>query len=116
MPEDQAWSDAGVSRIEVELLRQRPVIAALRFLEAMEMLLEILLFPERRRVDALQHLPMFVAAPIRAGSMQQFEILEIRSVRNVRSFTQIDERPVGVSGDDLVVGEFAEAFQLQRIV
>src|SRR5690348_10878904 len=107
MPKDQAWPDAGVSRIEVELLRQRPVIAPLRFFEAMEMLLEILLFPESRRVDSLQHLPMLITAPIRASGMEQFEIPEIRSIGDVRPLAQIDERPVGVGGDDLVVREFA---------
>src|SRR5439155_23756973 len=66
MPEDQPRADPRICRIKIELLCQHAVIAALRFLQPMEMLFEILLLPERRGVDALQYLPMLVTPPIRA--------------------------------------------------
>ena len=34
----------------------------------------------------------------------------------MRSLAQIDERPVGVSRDDFVIGELAEPLELQRVV
>ena len=43
--------------------------------EAMQMRLEVLLAEPRRRVDALEHLPLLVTAPIGTGSMKQLEML-----------------------------------------
>jgi hypothetical protein len=88
------------------------VIAPLRLLETMQVLLEVFLLPERRGVNALEHLPMLVAPPVRAGGVQQLEVLEIRRVGEVRPPAQVYERTVGVGRDDLVVGEFAEPLEL----
>ena len=81
-----------------------------------EIRVELFLLEERRAVDALQHLTLGVAAPIRAGGVRQLEVLEARRVGNVRAATQIDERTVGVRRDDLVVAELGEALELERIV
>ena len=78
------------------------MVALLRLLDAGEVRVEIFLLEERRAVDALQHLPLRVAAPIRAGGVRQLEVLEARRVGHVRAATQIDERPVRVGRDDLV--------------
>jgi hypothetical protein len=51
------------------------VIAALRFLDAMQIRVEIFLLEPRRAVDALQHLPLLIAPPIRPGGVQQLEML-----------------------------------------
>ena len=77
---------------------------------------EILLLEEGGAVDALQHLPLRVAAPIRAGGVRQLEVLEARRVGHVRAATEIDERTVGVRRDDLVVAQLGEPLELERIV
>src|SRR5713101_3047824 len=91
MPENQTWSDACVGRVKVKLLRQHAMITPLRLLEAMQMLLEIFLLPERRGVDALQHLPVLVATPVRTGGVQQLKVPEIRRVGDVRTVAKVDE-------------------------
>ena len=110
---------AGRERMEheqVELLAEHAVVAPLRFLDAVEVGVEIFLLEERRAVDALQHLALGIAAPIRAGGVQQLEVLEARGVGHVRTAAEIDERPVGVRRDDFVVGQLGQALELERIV
>src|SRR5256885_13412275 len=92
------------------------MIATLCLLEPVEMLFEIFLLPERRRVYPLQHLAPLIAPPVCAGSMKKSEVLEIRRIGNVRSATEIDEWTIGVSRDDLVVGKFAQSLELQWII
>ena len=81
------------------------MVALFRFLDAREMRVQLLLLEEGGSVNALQHLPLRVAAPIRAGRVRQLEVLEARRVRHVRAAAQIDERAVGVRRNDLVVGK-----------
>src|SRR5689334_3246529 len=92
------------------------MIATLRLFEAMKVLLQIFLLPERSRVNALQHLSVLIATPISSGGVQQLEVLEIRRVRNVRPATQIDERSIGICRDDLVGGEFTESLEFERVI
>ena len=92
------------------------VVALLRLLDAHEIRVELVLLEEGGAVDALQHLPLRVAAPIGAGGVRQLEVLEARRVGHVRAATEIDERPVGVGRDDFVVAELREALELERIV
>ena len=77
MPKYEAWPDARICRVEIELLGENPMIATLGLLQPMQVLLEIFLFPEGGAVDALQHLAMLVTSPICAGGVQQLEVLEI---------------------------------------
>ncbi len=116
VPENETRSDPGIGRVEIELLRQHAVIPSLRLLQLMQVRLEIFLLPERRGVDALKHLPMLIATPVRAGGVQQLEVLEIRRIGDVRPLAQIHELPVGVGRDDLAFREFAEPLELERVV
>src|SRR3979411_1206416 len=92
------------------------VIAALCLLQLVQVRFEILLLPERSGVDALEHLPVLITAPIRPGGVEQLEILEIRRVGYVRTTAQVDERAVGISRNDLVRRELFQALQLERVV
>src|SRR6476620_168558 len=74
MPENEAGSDSLIGRIQIELMSKQSMISTLGFFEAMKMLLEIFLVEERGRVDALEHLPLFIAAPIRARRVKQLEM------------------------------------------
>src|SRR4051812_14193109 len=92
------------------------MVATLGLLEPMKMRLEIFLLPERSRVDALKHLPVLIATPIRARGVQELEVLEVRSVGHVRPAAKVDERTVRIGRDDLIVGELAESLELERVV
>ena len=93
------------------------VIALLRFLDPVEVRVQLVLLEEGRAVDALQHLPLLVAAPVRAGAVQQLEVLEPPGVGHVRAAAQVDERTVRVRRDDLGgVGEVVEPLELERVV
>jgi hypothetical protein len=105
-----------VKEEEVERLPQHTVIATLRFLDAVQVRLEVFLRPEGGGVDALQHLAPFVTAPIRARGVEQLEVLQVRRVGHVRAAAQVDERPVRVCRDDLIGTEVRDAFELQRIL
>ena len=116
MPENQAGPDAWIGGIKIELLGEVAVIAARCFLELMQVRFEIFLLPERRGVDALEHLPVLVASPICSGSMEKLEILQVGRVRDVRPLAEIDEWPVRVRRDDLVFRELAQALELEGII
>ena len=101
---------------EVERAAQHAVVAPLRFLDAMQVRLEVLLRPERGGVDALQHLAAFVATPIRPGGVEQLEVLQVRRVRDVRAAAEIDKGPVRVGGDHLVGTKVADPLELEWIL
>src|SRR5207247_8821515 len=76
MPENQPRPDVLLNRIQIELLPDDAVIALARLFEPANVGLEIVLAEPRRAVDALQHLPPLIAAPIRARRVQQLEGLD----------------------------------------
>ena len=61
---------------EFQLLPEFPVITALRFFQAKEVLIKLLLVRICHTVDPLQHLVLFTAAPVGAGHAQQFDRLD----------------------------------------
>src|SRR2546423_5890884 len=97
-------------------MRQRAVVATLGLFETLQVFFEIFFLPERRGIDALEHLPVLVTTPICARCVQQLEVLEVRGVRQVWAAAEIDERAVRISRDDLVVRELAQPLQLERII
>ncbi len=102
---------------QLERLAQHAVVALARLLQPVEVLLELVLAEVGRGVDALQHLPLLVAAPVGAGDGEQLEVLEPRRVLDVRPPAQVHEGAVGVGGDDLVAPlEVVQPLQLERIV
>ena len=116
MPENQPRPDVFLNRVEIELLADKAVIALPRFLEPRDVLIEVLLGEPGRAVDALQHLPPLIAAPIRARRMQQLEVLDLPRTGDMRAAAQIDERAVGVDRDRFVGSQVADALKLERIV
>src|SRR5688572_29908179 len=101
---------------QLELAAQLAMITLLRFFEPFQVLRELLLREPGRAVDALQHLPLFIAAPIRARSVLQLEMFDPSGRRHVRTATKIQERTIAIDGDDLVIAEFSQTLELQRIV
>jgi hypothetical protein len=75
MPEDESGSNALIRRVQVEKMAQRAMIAALRFLELVQVRFEIFLAEPRRGGDALEHLPLLISAPVRSCGVKQLEML-----------------------------------------
>ena len=116
MPQHQSGPDDVADREEIELLPDDAVVALPRFLEAVEVRLEVFLLEPRGAVDPLEHLPPLVAPPVGPRRVQQLEVLQPARARHVRTAAKIHERPVGVDGDRLVVAQVGDALELERVV
>ena len=81
-----------MEREQAELLADLAVVALLRFFEARQVLVELLLREERRAVDALHRLVLRVALPVRVRRRRQLERLEPARRRHVRADAEIEER------------------------
>src|SRR6266508_1474772 len=75
-----------------------PVVAALRLLEPMQILLEILGVVEGGAVHARQLRLGLVAAPVRACEREELHRLDRLRVLKMRSAAEIDEIPLLVEG------------------
>ena len=87
---------------KVELPAELAVVALLRFLDPMQVGVEIFLPGPRGAVDSLQHFVARIAAPVRAGQLHQLEDLEPAGRRHVRTAAQVDELAFGVERNRLV--------------
>src|SRR5690606_24064000 len=101
---------------DAQLAAELAVVAPLGLLQTFEVLLKVLLREPRRSVDALQHLAPLVPAPVGARRGEQLEVLDVAGGGDVRPAAEIEERPVAVDGDDLVIPHFLEPLELQRVV
>ncbi len=104
---------------QAQLAPEPAVVARARQLEALEVLLERRLREERRAVDAGEHRPLRVAAPVRAGHRLQGKRLDGGGARGVRAAAQVGERPVGVQRHRLhvlVAHEVIDQLDLVRLL
>jgi hypothetical protein len=92
-----------------ELFSELAVIAFLGFLEARDVLVELLLREERRAVDALHRLVPCVALPVRVRGREQLERLQTIGRWHVRTDAEVDER---VAIFDRVAGHLGLAGRL----
>jgi hypothetical protein len=107
VPEDDARRDL-VDVEEVELAAELAMVALLGLLEHVQIALQLVLGRPRRAVDALQHLVLRVAAPVRAGNLHQLEVPELARARHVRTAAQVLERAFAVERDVLAGGNRAD--------
>src|SRR6266446_1547488 len=84
---------------EIELHSELAVIALARFLEALEVRVEVRLVVERRAVDPGQLRVVLVTAPVRPGKRGQLERLDRLGVLEVRAAAEVRELAVRVQGD-----------------
>ena len=102
-----------------ELPADLPVIALLRFLDPLQVGLEVRVTQERRAVDALHRLVLRIPLPVRVRGAQQLERLEPPGRRHVRADAEIDERvPIldRVAGDlRLSRGLLLDQLYLERL-
>ena len=87
-----------MERVQVERDAEPAVVALLRLGPALEVQVELLLGRPGRAVDALEHRPLLVAAPVRAGRAEQLERADLAGAGDVRAATQVDERALAVEG------------------
>ena len=77
------------------------MVARAGLLEPLQVLLQLLLGVEGGAVDAREHLPRGVAAPVRARDAEQLERLDALGGGRVRAAAEVGERAVGVERDRL---------------
>ncbi|MNM71579.1 hypothetical protein D3C81_832480 [compost metagenome] len=114
-PDRQALADELVECEDFKLLAELAVVALLRFLQQMQVLVQLRFLDPGGAVHALQHLVLAVAAPVRAGHIHQLEHLDFAGRRNMRSTAQIEEFALLVNGDDAVLGQVPDQFKLVGI-
>src|SRR5581483_6870912 len=97
MPDPQPRAQLLGAGEQVELLSEPTVIAPLRLLEPAEVGLEVGPGGPRRAVDTLEHWPALVAAPVRAGHLEELEpVPHTSGGRDVRTETQVAPSVVAV--------------------
>src|SRR5207244_2983226 len=92
------WRDVGEGE-QPELASELAVVARLGLLDALEMLLQVGLGEEARAVDAREHRPRGVAAPVGARDRAQLERADRARAGRVRPAAEIREGAVGVQRD-----------------
>src|SRR5271156_510994 len=115
MPKDAA--DRFLADVEeVEFAAEPAVVAAFRFFELKEVLVELLLTCPGGAVDALQLDVSRVAAPIRARDVRQLECLaEVTGRGQMRADAEIEELALPVEADLLTLRDFTDVFGLIRL-
>ena len=91
------------------------MVARLRLLDALEVLVERLLRREGGAVDALEHRVALVAAPVRAGDLEQLHRADLPGVLHVRAAAEVDEVAVAEERDLLAFGDVVEARELELL-
>ena len=98
VPEHEPRPGVLRDREQVQLAPQLPVVAALRFLEPMEVLLQLLLREERVPVDALHRGVALAALPVGGGGAGvELEGLDLPRRFEVRAQAEVHEAPHGVA-------------------
>ena len=80
-----------VEREELELRTEPAVIPLLQLLDVREVRFEILSSGEGDAVDALEHLPALVAAPVGAGELRQLARADLTRALDMGTATDVDE-------------------------
>ncbi|CAB4733347.1 unannotated protein [freshwater metagenome] len=83
------------------------MVASLGLLDAVQVGFEGLLALPRGAVDALQHLVLLVAAPVRRGAAHQLERRDPLGGGQVRTTAQVAPRDLAVASDVVVDGQLA---------
>ena len=115
MPKNQPRAD-GLGRTEqVQLAAELAVVAQFRFLDLLEVRIELLLRIERCSVQALEHRVRLMAAVIRTGNRQQFDRLDAAGAFQMRSTAEIDKLAAFVKRDGFAFGDICQAFELELL-
>ncbi len=116
VPENEACAGFFLNAEEVEFRAELAVIAALGFLDAMQMRVQLFLREESHRVNSLELGIAFLALPVGAGDVHQLERLNALGGRNVRAAAEVDELSSGVERDHRLGGFFLHKLALENLV
>ena len=101
---------------QVHLAREAAVVALLGFLKLLQISVEVFLFGEGGGVDARQHRPVRVAAPIGAGDLHQLErVADLARRRHMRPAAEVVPIALRVELDVLVAGDGVDQLDLERL-
>ncbi len=91
MPEDESGAGELLNGVEIELLAEGAMVAALGLLKLAHVLVHLLFGVERGSVDALELGIAFLAEPVGSGDVEQLERLDFAGGWDVRAAAEIDE-------------------------
>ena len=100
----QAGTNQIARHVQLKLAADFAVVAASGFFDALEIVVEFRLRFEHGAIDALEHRPLLVAAPVRAGDAGELERRDLRRAVDVRAFAQVEKRALLVERH-VVVGD-----------
>src|SRR5258707_3481312 len=116
MPKDEAGAGFVLNAEEIQLSAELAMIAALCFLQAMEVFVQLFFGEEAGGINALQLRISFLTFPVRAGDAHQLECLNTFGGRNVRAAAEVDELAGGIEGDDGLYGFFLDQLALDDLM
>ena len=116
MPEDQARPGFVLNAEKIELLAEPAMVAALGFLELVQVFVELFLIDEARAVDPLHLRIAFLSFPVGARDIHQLEGLDAAGGGDVRAAAEVDELPRGVKGDHRLDGFFLDQLAFEFLV
>ena len=101
---------------QVEFAAEPAVVALLRFLDLLEIEVEVVLLGEGGAIDARQHLVVAVAAPIGAGHLHQLEgVADLAGRCHVRAAAQVEPVALLVDADGLVFRDCIDQLDLEAL-
>ena len=114
--EERTRGGDGVEEEEPQLLPEPAVVAPSSLLQPLQVRLQRILGLPSGAVDALQHLVVLVAAPVRARDVHEFERGHLPGGADVRAPAEVHEAVVLVGRDRLVFRDVRDDLQLERLV
>jgi len=101
---------------QVHLARELAMVALLRLLELLQISVEFLLLGEGGGVDARQHRPVRIAAPVGARDLHQLErVADLARRGHVRPAAEIEPIALGIELQVLVGGDRVDQLDLERL-
>jgi len=101
---------------EVHLAADPAMVALLGFLDAMEVILQVLVGKEDRAVDALELGVLGIAAPVGARHLRELERLaELARRGQMRAQAHVEPVTLPVNRDHLVLGQFVDPLRLEAL-
>src|SRR5579863_1906559 len=92
------------------------MVALLRFLDLLQMCVEILLRKKRRPINPLQLRILLIAQPVRARNIKQLKRLDLAGRRNMRTAAKIRELAGAVNRNLLIgLGELLDEMALHEV-
>ena len=116
VPEDQAGTGFVLNTEKIEFLAELAMVAALGFLDFVEIFVEVLLLDEADAINPLHLRIFFLALPVGAGDVGELERLDAPGGGNVRAAAEIYEFSGGVKRHQRLGGLFLDQLAFELLV